>query len=61
MASFRGIHSLLLLVFRVGYCKRDSAKTIFGNNSRRLHLNREDCSPGGKVWVGEWVGGGGLD
>lgn len=51
IASFRDIYFLVLLVVRVECCKRDSTKTTFGNNSRRLHLNRQDCSPGGEVWV----------
>ena len=38
---------------------RDSATTTFGNTSRRLHVNRQDCSPGGEILLGEWVGGGG--
>ena len=38
IASFREIYLLVLLVVRVECCKRDSTKTTFGNNSRRLHL-----------------------
>ena len=52
------------LVVRVECCERDSATTTFGNTSRRLHVNRQDCSPEGEILLGEWVcvgGGGGSD
>ena len=35
--------------------KRDSTKTTFGNNSRRFHVIRQNCSPGAGVG-----GGGGV-
>ena len=46
------------LVVRVECCERDSATTTFGNTSRRLHVNRQDCSPGDEILLDEWVGGG---
>lgn len=45
------------LVVRVECCERDSATTTFGNTSRRLHVNRQDCSPEGEILLGDWVGG----
>ena len=52
IVSFRDIYFLVSLVVRVECCKRDSTNSAtFGNNSRRLHLNRQDCSPGGEVWM----------
>lgn len=47
MASFRDMLSLLMsLVVRVACCKRDYTKTTFGNNSRRFHVIRQNCSLG---------------
>ena len=47
------------LIVRVECCETDSATTTFGNTSRRLHVNRQDCSPGGEILLDERVGGGG--
>ena len=45
---------LMSLLVRVACCKRDSTETTFGNNSRRFHVIRQNCS----LWGGGGGGGG---